>query len=175
MGKRTLLFATVFAGLLCGGVWTFAGQPAQYETDTTLTGRLIILHDPSGNFFGLRLEAPLDFAASSDPDLAETDVEQRNVREVQLAGYSADFVPVLKALQNTRVTLRGSFFGRHTIHHIRPVLFALNGDEITDERGFPVSIVEGVASGFEKDLASYGNSVTYQKKRQKLVRDQRCQ
>jgi hypothetical protein len=162
--RNTLLFAAMFAGLLCGGAWTFAGQPAQYEIETTLTGRLIILRDRSGDFFGLRLETPLDFAASSDPDLADMDVEQRNIKEVQLAGYTADFVPVLKALQSTLATLRGSFFGRHTIHHIRPVLFALNGDTISDERGFSVSIVEGVASDFERALASYGNSVTYQKK-----------
>jgi hypothetical protein len=163
---KTLLFSIIAVGWILVNMQASAGQAAQYRKDETIVGQLITLHDPSGDYFGLKLEGPLDFAPSSDPEMADTEIRQRNVTEVQLVGYTGYFMPLLNELQGVQVSLDGKFIARHTIHHVRPVLFALKGDTIRDTKGFSVSITEEQNSdnSFEKELASYGSSVTYQKK-----------
>jgi hypothetical protein len=73
------------------------------------------------------LQTPLDFAAADDTDgMADYNVEQKNVTEVQLAGFSPELALTLKGLIGSTVAFHGTFFGAHTRYHIRPVLFAID-------------------------------------------------
>jgi hypothetical protein len=136
--KRLLIALT--AGLFA--VSSFAGQPAEYNKPTTVTGTLVYLENPlygstefgpshshNKRYFALKLSEPLDFAGD------EYDAES-NITTVQLAGNSDKFAGTKWV--GKKVTFSGEFYHRDFAHQHQPVLFLvkdLNENTITNTDG----------------------------------------